>query len=446
MNRENIWADLRRTEYAHLNKHVPRDEGKNIVTGMATYIDDLSMPGMLRAKMLRSPIDRGRITKLDVSPAYKVDGVIAVITREDVPCNTVSERYDTPVFPENGELRHRGQPIACVAATSEEAALEGVKAIILETEEWPAVLTMEESVAPNAIQLRKNGNIHFFTPGVPMRRIRKGDVEKGFAEADYIVEGHYDLAPVEHAPIETQSCLAHMDFIDRVTLYTTTQQVYTHQNQIAVMLQLPLSKLRLIGLSHGGGFGGKSDMPVEVYAALLAMKTRRPVKFTFTRQEEMTCSSIRGQWQMHYKDGVTKDGRLVARYCKTFLDSGPSIGLGPYCIDKGSSMASGPYTCPNIWLDARLILTNKAKASSLRGLGIFSSMYASETQMSRIAATIGMDPIEFRMKNLWREGETNSTGMAIYAVKGIECMQKAAELAGIELPQHLKELSSLMAR
>jgi CO/xanthine dehydrogenase Mo-binding subunit len=176
------------------------------------------------------------------------------------------------------------------------------------------------------------------------------------------------------------------------------------------------------------------------------MKTKRPVKLTFTREEEMTCSTIRGKWQMLYKDGVTKDGYLTARYCQTFLDSGPRIGLGPYCLEKGSSIASGPYYCPNIWVDCRLLFTNKAKASCLRGLGVFASMFASETQMGKLAAAIGMDPIEFRLRNAWREGETTNTSMPVQAVMGIECLQEAARLAGIELPAQFAGLSSLDRR
>jgi len=432
-------------EYSVIGKRIPRDEGKAIVTGMAQYIDDLSFPGMLVAKMLRSPVSRGRITRLDLKPALRVNGVMAVIGYGDMPANMVGGRYDTPVF-SDGDLRHKGQPIACIAAVDEEAARQGLKAIELEIDELPPVLDMDRALDPDSPLVRPEGNTYEFTPGATLRKIRLGDVEKGFSEADVIVEGHYDIAPVEHAPIETQACVAHIDFIDRLTIYTTTQQVYSHQNQLAILLGLPMSKLRLIGLTQGGGFGGKSDMPCEAYAGMLALKTRRPVKFTFTREEEMTCSTIRGKWQMHYKDGVTKDGRLTARYCKTFLDSGPTIGLGPYCLEKGSSLTSGPYYCPNIWADARLILTNKSKAGSLRGLGIFSSMYASETQMSRLAAKIGMDPIEFRLKNVWREGEATNTSMKISAVAGIECMQAAAKLAGIDLPPHLKALSSLAGR
>jgi CO/xanthine dehydrogenase Mo-binding subunit len=430
-------------QFMNIGKRMPRDEGKAIVTGAAQYIDDLSLPGMLVGKMLRSRVNRGRITRLDTSPALKVPGVMAVICIEDVPQNIVGGRYDTPIFPEGGDLRHFNQPIACVAAVNEEAALKGVAAIIVEVEELPALLDMDRALDADAPRVRPEGNAYEFTPGLPLRKIRLGDVEKGFAEADAVVETHYEMAPVEHAPIETQACLAFHDNIERLTLYTTTQQVYSHQNQLSVLLKLPMSKLRLVAMTNGGGFGGKSDMPVEPYAALLAMKTRRPVKITFTREEEMNCSTIRGKWQMHYKDGVTKDGFLTARYCKTFLDSGPRIGLGPYCLEKGSAIASGPYYCPNIWVDARLLLTNKAKASSLRGLGIFASMYASETQMSKLAAAIGMDPIEFRMKNVWREGAATNTSMKVNAVMGIECMQEAARLAGIVLPAQLQSLSSL---
>ncbi len=433
-------------QYMNIGKRMPRDEGKAIVTGNAQYIDDLSLPGMLVGKILRSRVNRGRITMLDVSPALKVPGVLGAICIDDVPQNIVGGRYDTPIFPGEGDIRQYNQPIAAVAAVDEAAAVRGLAAIRLEIEELPALLDMDKALDPDAPRIRPEGNTYEFTPGVPLRKIRLGDVEKGFEAADEIVETHYEMAPVEHAPIETQACLAYYDSIERLTLYTTTQQVYSHQNQLTVLLKIPMSKLRLIGLTNGGGFGGKSDMPVEPYAALLAMKTRRPVKMTFTREEEMNCTTIRGKWQMIYKDGVTKDGLLTARYCKTFLDSGPRIGLGPYCLEKGSSIASGPYYCPNIWVDCRLLLTNKAKASSLRGLGVFASMYASETQMSKLAFAIGMDPIEFRMKNAWREGDGTNTSMRLNAVMGIECMQEAARLAGIALPEHLAALSSLDRR
>jgi CO/xanthine dehydrogenase Mo-binding subunit len=430
------------SQFMSIGKRVPRDEGKAIVTGAAQYIDDLSLPGMLVGKILRSKVHRGKIKKLDVGPALKIPGVLGAACIDDVPQNIVGGRYDSPVFPEDGNIGHYNQPLACVAAVNDDAARAGLAAIDVEIEELPALLDMDRALDPDVPLVRPEGNIYEFTPGVPLRKIRLGDVQEGFEKADVVIETRYALSPVEHAPIETQACLAYYDNIDRLTLYTTTQQAFSHQNQLVVLLKLPMSKLRLIGLTHGGGFGGKNDLHAEPYAALLAMKTRRPVKVTFSREEEMNSTTIRGKWQMHYKDGVTKDGLLTARYCQTFLDSGPRVGLGPYCLEKGSSIASGPYYCPNIWVDCRLILSNNLKASSLRGLGVFASMYASETQMSKLAVALGMDPIEFRMKNVWREGDTTNTSMRVNAVMGIECLQEAARLAGIDLPPHLKALGS----
>jgi CO/xanthine dehydrogenase Mo-binding subunit len=272
--------------------------------------------------------------------------------------------------------------------------------------------------------------------------VRFGDIEQGFAEADYIVEGRYQTSPVEHAPTETTGCIVVPEADGRYTVYTNTQALFFTLDNTALILQIPFNKLHFVGGTVGGGFGGKVDVIVEPIATLAAMKTGRPVKYKFSRPEEMQASSARGAWRIYFKDGITKDGRIVARKVTTYADSGAYSRHTPYAVTKHAANVAGPYNIPNVWIDVYCVYTNRQPSSAMRGFGVTPASFALEVQMDKIAETVGMDPWEIRFLNAYRNGDMKPYRKVVQDATLIETMQAAAKMVGYQLPDHLLAMSS----
>ena len=309
----------------------------------------------------------------------------------------------------------------------------------------------EEALKPGAPIVTDWGTNYFvydYEYGLknPCRKVRCGDVEKAFAEADYIIEERYDTSPIEHAPTETTACIAKPEADGRYTIYTNTQALFFTLDNTALILQIPFSKLHFIGGTVGGGFGGKVDVIVEPIATLAAMKTGRPVKYKYAREEEMRVSSTRSAWRMYFKDGVMKDGRIIARKVTSYADSGAYNRHTPYAVTKHSANVGGPYNIPNVSIDAYCVFTNRQPSSAMRGFGVTPASFALEVQMDKIAETIGMDKWEIRFKNAYRNGDTTATRRKLDAIAVVEVMQALAQKAGVELPAHLKAMSSAEGR
>lgn len=430
-------------DFRYIGKRIAREDALGFVTGRSLYVDDYAMPGMLTAKLVRSSIHSGRITNLNLAPALQMPGVVAVATAEDMPhnINPYVWRHDQPVFAIDN-VGYIGQPIAAVAAVDEATAKAAVSAIEITYEEQEPVFDQRETIKPDAPYIYGTNNLYEFEPGRPIRIVRTGDVDKGFAESDIVIESEYMIPTEEHMPLEPQGSLAYVDAMGRLVIYTTSQQLTNHQAHLSALLELPLSCIRLIGPQVGGAFGGKNDPQVDPYTAILALKTKRPVKLVFTRQEETCFSTVRGNWRILYKDGVKMNGRLTARYVKFYLDAGAYAGLSPYCVEKACGLAGGVYHCPNVWVDGVVTYTNNPKSSSLRGLGVFSAMYGGEIQMTKLAEAIGMDQFEFRLRNAFREGDVSCTGMPLKGVAAVECLQKVADMAGVKLSPELQAATS----
>ena len=427
------------TEY--VGKPILRYDGIGHVTGRTVYVDDIQRPGMLYIKCLTSPVHKGVIRRLDVSAAEKMGGVAGVLTAKDVPgVNAYGLIPDQPVFtPEH--IRFKGERIAAVAAVDEDTAMEALGKIKLGIEEQTPVFDPFEAMKPEGPLVRPEGNVFQFDSG-KTRKIRLGDVEKGFQEADTIVEGKYTNSMNEHAPIEPQVSVAYLDEADRLAIHTVSQDLYFHLGMLTAIFNLPMNKIRYIGGTVGGGFGSKNDIHCDHVAGLMALKIRKPVKYRLTRTEETLYTTKRGAWTFEFKDGVKKDGRIVARQIRTIHDTGAYSGMGPYVVDKNSILVAGPFFIPNIWIDGTCVYTNKPPASSMRGFGIINGTSAEELQMDRIAEIIGMDPWEIRFVNAWRDGDLGATQYQVVAAGLLEAMKRAAELAGVELPARLKAMSS----
>ena len=423
-----------------VGKRVPRYDGISHVTGRTVYVDDRSIPGMLHAKVFRSPVVKAKILNINTSKAGKVAGVACVVTHEDVPNNYA---LNEPVLAD--EIRYQGQPIAAIAAVDEDTAQEAVEQIEIDVQEYTPVFDPFEAMKPDAPKVRPEGNLYQFGD-YSYRPIRLGDVEKAFAEADAIVEGTYRLQNQQHCQLEPHASIVVRGGADRFIVYNMSQAPYLHQGSIASVLGMHPSKVLMVGGTVGGGFGSKNDILVDHVTAVLALKTGKPVKWRWTREEEFIASTCRGAWHLEFKDGIMNDGRIMARKIRTIADVGAYDLLTDYAITKHCGLVAGPYAIPNIWVDGYGVFTNKQVSTSMRGFAVNQGSFACEVQMDRIAQTIGMSPWELRFINALRNGDITATRHVVDSVSLIETMQAAAKEAGIELPLRLLTKSSHQRR
>lgn len=427
---------------------IPRYDGVAHVTGRTTYVDDVRIPGTLWVKALRSPHHNAGITKLDTSAAEAMPGVHAVVTWEDVPLleyghlSALGIPADEPLLAKD-EVRYKGQPIALVAADTEELAAEAVDRIDIGFEERPALLDVRKAFDADAPEIHVEGNWYkHFENEMDRRQIRKGDIAKAWEQADTIVQGVYRPAAIEHAPIETQVCQVVPEPSGRLTIYSCTQALYFSLGVVAAHLQVPLNKLKVVGGTTGGGFGGKVDTATETMCCLLAMKSRKPVKWRWTREEEFLCSSTRAPWHMEIADAVTKDGWILGRKMLTLHDAGAYSRFSPYGLTKHSFHHTGAYTIPNLEFDGYVVYTNRVPTTAMRGFGVTSVSFAVETHMSRVADVLGLDPIEIRLKNANRIGDTSPNGIVYTDPSTVATIQTIAEAIGHELPADYRTMTS----
>jgi CO/xanthine dehydrogenase Mo-binding subunit len=427
---------------------IPRYDGVAHVTGRTTYVDDVRVPGTLWAKALRSPHHHAGITKLDTAHAESMPGVHAVITWNDVPLleyghlSALGIPADEPLLAKD-EVRYRGQPIALVAAEDEETALAGVEAIEIDFDERPALFDVRKAADPDAPRIHEWGNWYpHFEGELDVRQIRKGDAERAFDEADTIVQGVYRPAAIEHAPIETQVCQVVPEPNGRLTIYSCTQALYFSLGVVAAHLQVPLNRLKIVGGTTGGGFGGKVDTATETMACLLAMKSGRPVKWRWTREEEFLCSSTRAPWHMEIATAVTKDGWILGQKMLTLHDSGAYSRFSPYGLTKHSFHHTGAYSIPNLHFDGYVVYTNRVPTTAMRGFGVTSVSFAVETHMNRIANVLGLDPVEIRLKNANRIGDTSPNGVVYTDPSTVDTLKAIAEAIGHELPADYRTMTN----
>ncbi|BCH21445.1 xanthine dehydrogenase family protein molybdopterin-binding subunit [Mesorhizobium sp. L-8-3] len=441
-----FFARERQADLSVVGDSVQRADARGHVTGRTQFYEDVSFPNMLHLKMVRSTRHHALIRRLDTAPALKVPGVVRVLTHKDVPNNwyTILKLIgvgpdDEPVLPEDRVL-FMGEQICAVLAETPQAALEGARRIVVDYEDLPAVLDVEEAmVAP---PFKQHGTNYFVYEGHNCRRIRFGDVDKGFAAADHIIEHRYESAPIEHAPTEPTGCIARPEGNGRLTVYSNTQALYFTLDNMALILGVPFNKLRLVGGTVGGGFGGKVDVIVEPIAAIGAMLTNRPVKYAYSRAEEMQVSSPRASERIYIKDAVMADGRIVARKITLYVDAGAYCRHSTYGTTKAAAHMPGPYTIPNVHVDAYCVYTNRTPSSAMRGFGVTIGDFALESQMDQIARAIGMDPMELRLINAYRDGDMKAHRKKVEGAALVEVIQAAARQAGTTLPPRFAAMSS----
>ena len=418
-------------------RRLNRIDGVGKVTGTHVYAADFALPGMLVGQVFRSTEPHARIARLDVSRARRLAGVRAVVTAADVP----DVRYggavkDETVFAQD-TVRYVGQPVAAVAAVTPEVAAAALAAIDVVYEPLPAVLDLASALAPGARLVHEAWSSYVAIPilhrdgNVCNRaRIVVGDVERGWEEADRIFEHRFRTGMVHQGYTEPRAAVAQWDSAGTVTVWSNTQLPFEVQSTLAEIFQMPPSKVRVVVPGVGGGFGGKLRVGVEHFAVLLARKTGRAVKVMTTSEEELTAAYPRQGTVVELKTAVTDDGRLVAKEGRIWFDTGAFAGSGPGVASVATLVLAGPYRIPNLLLEGFAVYTNKTNCGSFRAPSGPQANFAVESQMDIIADALGMDPLDFRLKNIVRDGDEGPTGQLLGAVGLEECLRKAAAAIG----------------
>jgi len=396
----------------------PRVDARGKVTGVTLFSGDLSMPGMYHMKMLFAERPHARVISINTAMAEAVPGVVAVFTSKDVPVNEYGLQWqDQPVLcgpstiPPQGVapdiVRFEGDQVAAVVADTEANAEKAVSLIEVEYENLPLVTDAIEAMKPGAPQLhpeRGDSNIcvHY--------KIRKGDVDAAFAKADVIVEGEYKTPYQEHAFLQPEAGLAYIDDQGRVTVVAGGQWTHTDAHEIAHCLALPEEKIRVIYPAIGGAFGGREDMSVQIVLALAAWKLGRPVRIIWTRRESIIGHGKRHPVVARAKWGATRDGKLLAAENELIGDGGAYMYTSNKVLGNSTITSTGPYFIPNVKTDVYGVYTNNVPGAAFRGFGAPQALYMAELQMDKLAEKLGLDPLEFRLKNALRDGDTLGVG------------------------------------
>ena len=401
----------------------PRPDARAKVTGEAVFAGDLYFEGMLYAKVLRSEYPHARLLQVDPSEARSLPGVVAVVTAADVPGakNHGLARTDWPVLAYD-KVRYVGDAVAAVAAEEEEIAARAISLIQVEYEPLPVVSSAEAALAHGAPLIHEGSNV------LEHIRLRQGDVEQGFAEADIIVENEYRTPRGDHAFMEPEAAVGLIDGEGRVVVYVGSQIPFSDRAQIAASLALSEDRVRVVQTKVGGAFGGKEDIAAQIHVALLAKLTGRPVKLVYTREESMIAHPKRHECLIRLKTGAKNDGRLTAVEAFIVGDSGAYASLGPYVMTRAATHSLGPYEVPNAKVDCYAMYTNNPPAGAFRGFGAPQAHFAAETQMDILARRLGMSPLDLRRRNALRVGAVTVTGQELRESVGLlETMDRVAD-------------------
>jgi xanthine dehydrogenase molybdenum-binding subunit len=400
-----------------------RPDGVEKVTGHAIYTDDLIFDNMLFAAVKRAGVPHAFVRKIDVEKARSAPGVVSVLTAEDVPGENIHGlvTLDWPVMVGIDErVRYVGDAIAIVAAESQEAAKAAVELIEVEFDLQPVV--------GNAVQAREEGQPQIHEKGNLLKhiKVRKGDPEIGFAEADIVLEHTFHTPAHDHLFIEPECSIAVPEG-ERMLIYVGSQIPYQDRTQVARALGWDEGRVRILGQLMGGGFGGKEDIAGQIHAALLANATGRPVKLLFDRHESLLVHPKRHATQIKVKIGAKKDGTLVAAKTELYGDTGAYASLGEKVLTRATTHSAGPYIIPHVHADCYAMYTNNPPAGAFRGFGVLQSAFAIETVLDMLAEKLGLDRIELRRKNALRVGTETSTGQVMRESVGlVECIDKVS--------------------
>jgi CO/xanthine dehydrogenase Mo-binding subunit len=416
-----------------IGKSLPRVDARGKVTGETPYSGDLNMPGMLHMRMLFSDRPHARVLSIDTSQAEAAPGVVAVYTAQDIPVNEYGLQWqDQPVLcgpgsskPGTDIVRFVGDQVAAVVAETEAQAAAAVKLIRVEYQDLPVVTDPVAAMKPDSPRVHEhigdsNICVHY--------KIRKGDVEQGFARADVIVEAEYRTPVQEHAYLQPEAGLAYLDDEGRITVACAGQWTHEDRHQVAHSLGLENEAIRIVYPAIGGAFGGREDMSVQILLALATWRLQKPVKIVWSRHESMVGHGKRHASVIRAKWGATKDGKVVAIENEMIGDGGAYMYTSNKVLGNSTITSSGPYNIPNIKTDVYGLYTNNLPGAAFRGFGAPQALFMAEMQMNKLAEKLGMDPVEFRLKNALKDGDPMGVGTPSPSpVTVIQCIEAARD-------------------
>ena len=425
------------TQTQVVGKSLPRLDAVAKVTGTAIYAVDFALPGMLHGKILRSTQPHALMRRLDVSRARQLPGVRAVLSAQDVPLVRYGGMVqDETVFAAE-RVRYAGQPVAAVAADRADIAEEALALIEVVYEPLPVIADAEAALAPDAPLIHPDWQ-SYRTAGSVWRHgnmctrslVHTGDVDTAMAQADYVFEDRFETQIQHQGYLEPRAAVAHMAVDGHLTVWSNTQLPFAIQTVLADMLQLPVSKIRVIATHSGGGFGGKLRPGMEPYAALLARASGRPVRLATSVPEELMAAHPRQPTIITLKTGLKRDGTIIARDGRILFDTGAFAGSSPGVASVATLVLAGPYTIPHMRLEGCAVYTNKANFGSFRAPSGPQACFAVESHMDIIAGKLGLDPLAFRLRHLVCEGDASLTGQVLTDVSSHQVLERAAAAIG----------------
>jgi CO/xanthine dehydrogenase Mo-binding subunit len=393
-----------------VGSRVIRVDAVDKVTGRAKYGADYNALGQLYGVSKYADYPHAKIKSINIEKAQAVAGVRAVLTHKNIPGEKSFGAITTnQMVLCTDTVRFMGDVVAIVAAESQEIAEQAVGLIDVDYEELPVIIDPEQSLDKESPLVYENGNLCFH------HKVRKGDVEKGFAHSDIVVEREYSTQRIEHSYLEPESVLAEPGENGGITIIGTLQNLYNIRRVVARVLNLPLNRIRLVQATLGGSFGGKDEVMSSICcrAALLAIACGRPVKMTNSREQSMRESYKRHPYKMKYKVGLSKDGILQAMEITVYADAGPYSAMSPFVTWRSVVQATGPYIVPDVKTDVYAAYTNNCYTSAMRGFGSPQICFATESLMDELADMVGLDPLEIRLKNILVDGSVTATGQTL---------------------------------
>jgi CO/xanthine dehydrogenase Mo-binding subunit len=387
---------------------VPRKEGRDKVTGRAQYIDDMSLPGMLYGATVRSSIPRGKIKKITFGAGVAWDEFV-VVSAKDIPgSNCIALILDDQPCLADGEVNHPEEPVLLLAHANRHALPKAVNAVAIEYDPLPPLFTIEESERQAEIIWGKDNTFKRYL-------VEKGDVDSVWSRADYIVEGEYTTGAQEQLYIENNGVIASFDSAKGLTLWGSLQCPYYVHKALMKLCALPEDKVRVVQMETGGAFGGKEEYPSMIagHAALLAMKSGKPVKIVYDRTEDMTATTKRHPSRTRHRTAVSREGKILGGEIEFVVDGGAYATLSSVVLSRGTIHAGGPYFWPSVRIRAKAVATNVPPHGAFRGFGAPQSLFAIERHMDRIAAAVGISPVEIRRRNFLKPGQSTTTDQTI---------------------------------
>ncbi|MBU1048777.1 xanthine dehydrogenase family protein molybdopterin-binding subunit [Candidatus Bipolaricaulota bacterium] len=422
-----------------------RPDAVDKVRGDAKYVDDLAFPGMLHGWVVRSPLPHAKVMHVDLASAFSHPDVSCLVTHEDVPGkNVVHVIYDDQPALACDVVRYVGEPVALIAATSRKVAKQAAEGMKITYEELPVVSDPVEALRSDSpvivsLEAAAEGGGNLFNEMV----LHKGDADAGFAQADVIIEGDYETGYQEHAYIETQGAIAVPEEGGGMAIYASMQCPFYVQRAVSVVLGLPMSKIRVIQATTGGAFGGKEDVPSQIcsLAALMAWKTRRPVKLVLDRGEDVLTTSKRHPSRVHYRTGAMFDGTITAIDVDVILNAGAYQTLSSAVLWRSLCTAAGPYRIPNVRVNAKSVATNTVPNGAFRGFGSPQVIFPHEAQLDRLAEALNLDRANIRRRNVLVEGDRSSTEQLLDSSVGMaDSLARATEM--VEWNQRLEAIAA----